>query len=112
MKKIFTLLFLAALSISMLAQQQVSGVVVDEKGDPIPGAAIQAKGTTLGTISDYDGKFEMNVPESVKTLVVSFLGMKTTEVNAGKNIKVVLSDDSKVLEDVVVTGYGNVSKGG
>ena len=96
----------------MLAQQQVSGVVVDEKGDPIPGAAIQAKGTTLGTISDYDGKFEMNVPESVKTLVVSFLGMKTTEVNAGKNIKVVLSDDSKVLEDVVVTGYGNVSKGG
>ena len=110
MKKIFTLLFLAALSISMLAQQQVSGVVVDEKGDPIPGAAIQAKGTTLGTISDYDGKFEMNVPESVKTLVVSFLGMKTTEVNAGKNIKVVLSDDSKVLEDVVVTG--NVSKGG
>ena len=112
MKKIFTLLFLAALSVGLYAQQQVSGVVVDEKGEPIIGAAIMAKGTTQGTISDYDGQFEMSVPESVKTLVVSYLGMKTTEVNAGKNLKITLYDDAKELDDLVVTGYGNVSKGG
>ena len=75
MKKIFTLLFLAAISLGLFAEKQVSGVVVDAKGEPVIGASIQAKGTTQGTISDYDGKFEMEVPESVKTLVVSFVGM-------------------------------------
>lgn len=111
MKKIFTLLFLAALSIGLYAEQQVSGVVVDSKGEPVIGASIQAKGTTQGTISDYDGKFEMEVPESVKTLVISFVGMATQEVAAGKNIKVVMSENSELIQEVVVTGYGNVSKG-
>ena len=112
MKKIFTLLFLAALSLSLYAQKQVSGVVVDTNGEPVAGASVQAKGTTLGTISDYDGKFEFEVPESVKTLVISFVGMATQEVPAGKNMKVTLAENSEVLQDVVVTGYGNVSKGG
>jgi TonB-linked SusC/RagA family outer membrane protein len=111
MKKIFTLLFLTVLSLSLYAEKQVSGVVVDEKGDPVIGASIQAKGTTQGTISDYDGKFEMEVPESVKTLVVTFVGMKAREVDAGKNLRIVLTDDTQVLQDVVVTGYGTVSKG-
>ena len=111
MKKIFTLLFLAALSMGLYAEKQVSGVVVDAKGEPVIGASIQAKGTTQGTISDYDGKFEMDVPESVKTLVVSFVGMATQEVAAGKNIKVVMSENSEVIQEVVVTGYGTVSKG-
>ena len=112
MKKIFTLLFLAALSLGLYAQKQVSGVVVYENGEPIVGASIQAKGTTQGTISDYDGKFEMEVPESVKTLVISYVGMATQEVPAGKNIKVTLQENTEVLQDVVVTGYGHVSKGG
>ena len=112
MKKIFTLLFLAALSLSLYAQKQVSGVVVDEAGDPIAGASVQAKGTTQGTISDYDGKFDFEVSESVKTLVVSFVGMATQEVPAGSNLKVTLRENTEVLQDVVVTGYGNVSKGG
>ncbi len=111
MKKILTLLFLAALSVGLYAEKQVSGVVVDAKGEPVIGASIQAKGTTQGTISDYDGKFEMNVPESVKTLVVSFVGMATQEVPAGKNIRVTLEENSEVIQEVVVTGYGNVSKG-
>lgn len=111
MKKIFTLLFLTVLSLSLYAEKQVSGVVVDEKGDPVIGASIQAKGTTQGTISDYDGNFEMEVPESVKTLVVTFVGMKAREVEAGKNLRIVLSDDTQVLQDVVVTGYGTVAKG-
>ena len=111
MKKIFTLLFLAALSLGLYAQKQVSGVVVYENGEPVIGASIQAKGTTQGTISDYDGKFEMEVPESVKTLVVSYVGMATQEVAAGKNLKITMQENSEVLQDVVVTGYGNVSKG-
>lgn len=111
MKKIFTLLFLVALSLGLYAQKLVSGVVVDAKGEPIIGASIQAKGTTLGTISDYDGEFEMDVPESVKTLVVSFVGMATQEVPAGKNIRITLQENTEVIEEVVVTGYGNVSKG-
>lgn len=111
MKKIFTLMFLAALSIGLFAQKQVSGVVVYENGEPVIGASIQAKGTTQGTISDYDGKFEMEVPESVKTLVISYVGMATKEVAAGKNLRIVMSENSEVIQEVVVTGYGNVSKG-
>lgn len=111
MKKIFTLLFLAALSLGLYAQKQVSGVVVDTKGEPVIGASIQAQGTTQGTISDYDGKFEMEVPESVKTLVVSFVGMATQEVPAGKNLKTTMQENSEVIQEVVVTGFGNVSKG-
>ena len=111
MKKIFTLLFLAIWSICLFAEKQVSGVVVDAKGEPVIGASIQAKGTTQGTISDYDGKFEMEVPESVKTLVVSFVGMATQEVAAGKNLKITMMENSEVIQEVVVTGFGNVSKG-
>ena len=112
MKKIFTLLFLVALSLGIYADQQANGVVVDSKGEPVIGASIQAKGSTQGTISDYDGKFELSVPESVKTLVVSFVGMATQEVAVGKNLKVVLLENTEVIQEVVVTGYGNVSKGG
>ena len=111
MKKIFTLLFLAALSLGLYAQKQVSGVVVYENGDPVIGASIQAKGTTLGTISDYDGQFEMEVPETVKTLVVSYVGMATQEVAAGKNLRITMQENSEVIQEVVVTGFGNVSKG-
>jgi len=111
MKKIFTLLFLAAISLGLFAEKQVNGVVVDAKGEPVIGASIQAQGTTQGTISDYDGKFEMEVPESVKTLVVSFVGMETKEVAAGKNLRVVLAENTEVIQEVIVTGYGNVSKG-
>ena len=110
MKKIFTLMFLA-LSICVFAEQQASGVVVDGNGEPVIGASIQAKGSTQGTISDYDGKFELSVPESVKTLVVSFVGMSTKEVAVGKNLRVVLTENTEVIQEVVVTGYGTVAKG-
>ena len=104
-------MFLAAMSIGLFAQKQVSGVVVYENGDPVIGASIQAQGTTQGTISDYDGKFEMEVPESVKTLVISYVGMATQEVAAGKNLKITMKENSEIIQEVVVTGYGTVSKG-
>ena len=100
-----------ALSLCVFAEQQASGVVVDGNGEPVIGASIQAKGSTQGTISDYDGKFELSVPESVKTLVVSFVGMSTKEVAVGKNLRVVLTENTEVIQEVVVTGYGNVAKG-
>ena len=111
MKRISTLLFFVALSLGLFAQKQVSGVVLDVNGDPVIGASIQAKGSTQGTISDYDGKFEMSVPETVQTLVVSFVGMATQEVEAGKNLRITLTENSEVIQEVVVTGFGNVSKG-
>ena len=111
MKKIFTLAQLAMLSVGLYADMKVSGVVVYENGEPVIGASVQAQGTTQGTISDYDGKFEMEVPESVKTLVISYVGMKTVEVNAGENLRIVMSDDTKLIQEVVVTGYGTVAKG-
>ncbi len=111
MKKIFTLMFLAAMSIGLFAEKQVSGVVVYENGEPVIGASIQAQGTTQGTISDYDGKFEMEVPESVKTLVISYVGMATQEVAVGKNLKITMKENSEIIQEVVVTGYGTVSKG-
>lgn len=100
-----------ALSLCVFAEQQASGVVVDGNGEPVIGASIQAKGSTQGTISDYDGKFELSVPESVKTLVVSFVGMSTKEVAVGKNLRVVLTENTEVIQEVVVTGYGTVAKG-
>ena len=111
MKKLFTLLLLATATLAVFAQKEVSGVVEDEQGEPVIGASVIAKGTTIGTATDIDGKFKMDVPATVKTLVVTFMGMEKKEVAAGKNLKIVLREDAKVLEEVVVTGYGNVSKG-
>ncbi len=112
MKKVFTLLLLCLVSIGLFAQDiEVSGIVVDGNGEPIVGATIQVPNTSLGTISDYDGLFELTVPESAKILVVSYVGMQTQEVPVKKNVRVVLQESSIVMQDVVVTGYGNVSKG-
>ncbi len=112
MKKVFTLLALCLLSIGLFAQDiQVSGIVVDESGNPIVGATIQVPGTSLGTISDYDGNFELTVPESAKTLTVSYIGMQTKEVPVKKNVRVTLVESSEVVQEIVVTGYGNVAKG-
>lgn len=112
MKKILSLLMLICISLTMAAQKHVSGVVVDKDGEAVIGASVVAKGTTLGTVTDIDGKFDMNVPQTVKTLVVSYVGLNTVEVVAGKNLRIVLHDNTEVLQDVVVTGIGSaVSKG-
>ena len=68
MKKLLSLLTLCLLGTGlMLAQKNVSGVVVDEKGEPIIGASIQVEGTSVGTITDYDGEFALSVPEDATT---------------------------------------------
>ena len=79
----FTLFFLA-LTFELTAQVNVSGAIRDaETGDPLIGATIAVKGTTIGTITDIDGKFNLNVDGSGSTLVLSFIGFTTLEVPVG-----------------------------
>lgn len=102
--------FFASISLSVAQTTPASGTVVDNTGETVIGASVVVKGTTVGVMTDLDGKFSIEVPAGKKTLVISLIGMKTKEVTAGSNIRVVLEDDSKALDEVVVTGYGNVKK--
>jgi TonB-dependent SusC/RagA subfamily outer membrane receptor len=85
----------------------VKGKVVDEKGEPLPGASIKLKGTTLGTNADADGAFSINVPDDKSILVVSFVGFTSKEVTVGNNtfLTVSLAASGK-LSEVVVTALG------
>ena len=86
----------------------VQGVVVDDKGEPVIGASVQIKGEGSGTITDMDGRYSlMNVPESA-TLTISYIGYKTVSLSAkDKNTaKITLTEDSKMIDEVVVVGYG------
>lgn len=90
---------------TVLQNVQIKGSVVDASGEPIIGASILVKGTNNGTISDIDGKFQINAPSDA-TLVVSYIGYVSTSVKAAPNVKIVLKEDSKVLNEIVVVGYG------
>ena len=95
---------------SVMAQTNVSGTVTSEDdGEPVVGAAVKVEGTNTGTVTDVDGHFQLNAPAGAK-LVVSYLGMKPQTVKAGGNMKVVLVNDNKTLDEIVVTGYGNFKK--
>jgi len=88
--------------------QKVTGVIIwEEDGQPVVGASILVKGTTVGTISDIDGNFTLfNVPGSAKSLVVSFIGMKSVEVAVKPSVKIVFASDAQVVDKVVVTALG------
>ena len=93
--------------------RKVKGKVTDEQGVPLPGVTIMIKGTTLGTATDAEGKYQLDVPVSGNvTLAFSFVGMKPQEVTVGNAavVDVKLESDSETLDDVVVTGYFNKSK--
>lgn len=86
---------------------RVSGSVVSaEDHEPIIGAAIVVKGTTIGTVSDMNGKFQLDVPTTAKTIFVSYVGLKTKEMPITPVMHVALESDSKALEEVVVTAMG------
>lgn len=108
-KRLFMFLAGLFLSIGMaVAQAQVTGTVVSgEDGEPIVGASVKVSGTKMGTITDVDGKFALNVPEGTK-LVVTYLGMLPKTVNASVSgaMKIKLDPDNKVLDEVVVTAMG------
>ncbi|MDD4405955.1 MAG: TonB-dependent receptor [Parabacteroides sp.] len=113
MKKLTFLFLCLVLGIGLVAAQtrEVTGTVISsEDAMPVIGASVVVKGTTTGTVTDYDGKFTLNVPTSVKTLLISYIGMETQEVAITQNMKVSLSSDTQTLEEVVVTGYGVMKK--
>lgn len=112
MKKLFTLFTLCALSLSLFAQsRRISGVVVNEGGEPVIGASILVTGSSTGTISDYDGNFDLTVPESAKTLTVSYMGMATQEVAIRENMRIVMHESTEQLQEVIAIAYGNAPKG-
>lgn len=86
----------------------ISGVVADEKGEPLIGVSIQVEGTTVGTATDFDGKFSLTVPNNNSVLVFSYMGYTPVKktVGASKVVDVVMKEDSKVLGEVVVTALG------
>lgn len=91
--------------------RQVKGMVVDENGEPIIGASVAVKGGITGTITDIDGNFSLFVPEKSE-LVVSFIGYVRQMITPkpGETLKIVLKEDSKLLDEVVVVGYGTQKK--
>ena len=88
----------------LYAQSEISGNVVDQTGEPIIGATVMEKGTSNGTVTDFDGNFKLKV-DAGKTLVFSYIGMLTQEVVAADGMQVTLKDDALTIEEVVVTGY-------
>ena len=92
-------------------KQSVSGVIKDATGEPVIGASVLEKGTTNGTITDFDGRFTLNVIPGT-TLIISYIGYKTIEMKtvAGQPINLTLIEDSEMLEEVVVVGYGTMRK--
>jgi len=87
--------------------KEITGVITDSDGNPVPGASVAVKGTSLGTITDMDGKFAITVHEGA-TLIVSFMGMKTKTVVVGSSsvINVTLEADEVALDDVIITALG------
>lgn len=92
------------------AQNRVTGTVKDKTGMPLPGVNVLEKGTTNGSITDVDGKYIINV-EKGKTLLFSYIGFTTQEVTVNKNqIDVTLQEDLQALDEVVVIGYGSMTR--
>jgi TonB-linked SusC/RagA family outer membrane protein len=112
MKKLLVFLLGLLMSTALWAQQKtISGTVSDASG-PLPGANVIVKGTTIGMVTSPDGTFALDVPQNTTSLIVSFIGYLTQEVDiAGKTtVDVVLQADAIGLEEVVAIGYGTVKK--
>ena len=102
-----------AVETEIMQKGVISGTIIDEKGEPVIGASILVKGSTVGATTDIDGKFTLSVPddESV-TLVISSIGYQKAEIRAkaGKSIRFILKEDVEILDEVVVVGYGTQRK--
>ena len=111
-KKRFLFTFVMALMVTMTAFAQkrtFTGTVVDSNGEPLIGASVVQKGTTNGGITDIDGNYSVQV-DAGSTLVFSYVGYETQELAAADGLRVTLKDDSKMMDDVVVIGYGTQKK--
>lgn len=105
-------LFVLQSTLSLAQNRTVTGVVVDEKDEPIIGANVTVKGTSKGTITDLDGKFVISAPTNAKLLEVSFIGYNTQTVTiTGKTLQIKLTESAIALDEVVAIGYGSAKKG-
>lgn len=102
-------IFAALMFLTMPLYADVTGLVLDETGEPVIGASILIEGTTTGTITDLDGNFTIDATDG-QMLVISYMGYATQTVAAKNNLKVTLLPDTKVIEEVVVIGYGASKK--
>jgi TonB-linked SusC/RagA family outer membrane protein len=93
-------------------QKAITGTVKDKTGEPVPGVSVVVKGTTIGTITDIDGVFRLNLPADAKTLMFSFVGMKSQEIPVGNSatFKIVMEEETVGVDEVVVVGYGTQKK--
>jgi TonB-linked SusC/RagA family outer membrane protein len=113
MKKLTYLLICLIAGIGMIFAQttRVTGKVTSsDDGEPIIGASVMVKGTTIGDVTDINGEFAINVPTSARTLIISYVGMITQEVGVRPNVVVNLVSDTQNLDEVIVVGYGTQRK--
>ena len=113
MKKRFTMVaacLLMGMSAAWAQNTKVTGHVVDENGEPVIGASVVVKGTTIGTVTDMDGNFTLEVPDEHKRLEVSYVGMEKVSVNVSPQVFVTLETDSQALDELVVTAQGLTRK--
>jgi len=91
--------------------ENITGVVLDEAGEPIIGASVKVQNTTIGTITDLEGKFKLELPAK-SVIEISFIGYRTKTVVVGKekHISIYMEEDTKALDEVIVVGYGTTSK--
>ncbi|MGX5855528.1 TonB-dependent receptor [Dyadobacter jiangsuensis] len=94
------------------ADRDITGKVLDEKGEPIPGASVVVKGTTVGTSTNIEGIYQLSVPEDKDIVIFSFVGYISQEIRIGNaaNLDITLKVDEKALEEVVVVGFGEQKK--
>ncbi len=116
MRKVLSLFVCFFMGITMLMAQNrtiTGSVISEEDGEPVIGASIMVEGTAKGTVTNVDGEFSIAVSSSDKILVISYIGMQTTKVaipQSGKKIKVVLSSENAMLDEVMVVAYGTAKK--
>jgi TonB-linked SusC/RagA family outer membrane protein len=113
-KWLLTLLAILMFNIGSFAQESrsISGKVTDSGGGSIPGVSVSVKGQTVGTITDGDGRYTLKVPSNAKTLVFSFVGLKTSQVTIGTSnvVDISLQEDARLIEETVVVAYGTQKK--
>jgi len=101
---LLSLLLMTTCAASFAQKVEASGTIIDATGEGVIGATVMEKGTTNGTVTDFDGNFKMQVNEGA-TLVISYIGFKTEELPASTGMQVTMQDNAKELAEVVVTGY-------
>ncbi|MDR2907217.1 MAG: carboxypeptidase-like regulatory domain-containing protein, partial [Bacteroidales bacterium] len=106
-------MFMLLVSSSAFAQSRtISGTVRDDKNEPIPFASVSVPGSTVGVSTDMDGRFQLNIPEGINSIIVSFIGYhkQTIELNGRVTFDIVLESENVALDEVVVIGYGTTTR--